>query len=198
MRIEYGLDTIPEKCVLLLEEEAGYVKNIFAQTLASNAAKTGKRVIYITPHSREEICAQMEIYRLHYGENLEFRDRCTRTEDLFARHAGDVCIIDPFSLFYLDASITELRQALENLAALSRNGTTFLLVCEQGTLPARSEQLIRSMADGIIRFVTSLEGSRIKRFISVPKMKGYLPADKIHPFVVTGEGILIDTRERHG
>jgi archaellum biogenesis ATPase FlaH len=107
-------------------------------------------------------------------------------------------IIDPFSVFFAEDSFSELNTMLFSLTAASRKGTTFLLLIDIGVLQERQENLVRAMADGIIQFVIVPEGDKIKNYINIPKMRGAFPRDKMLPFTVNEEGLLIDTRERHG
>jgi KaiC/GvpD/RAD55 family RecA-like ATPase len=54
------------------------------------------------------------------------------------------------------------------------------------------------MADGVVQFLAEREGEKIRRYIYVPKMRGVLPIDRVIPFTLTEQGILIDPRERYG
>jgi KaiC/GvpD/RAD55 family RecA-like ATPase len=84
------------------------------------------------------------------------------------------------------------------MISASHNGTTFLLLIDRGVLPERHENLVRAMADGVIEFTIVPEGDKLRHYINIPKMRGEFPRDKMLPFTVNEEGLLIDTRERHG
>ena len=56
----------------------------------------------------------------------------------------------------------------------------------------------RAMADGIIQFVVVPEGDKLRHYINIPKMRGAFPRNKMLSFTLNEEGLLIDTRERHG
>jgi KaiC/GvpD/RAD55 family RecA-like ATPase len=84
------------------------------------------------------------------------------------------------------------------MISASQNGTTFILLIDQGVLPERNEKLVLAMADGVIEFTIMPEGDKLKHYINIPKLRGMFPLEKMLPFTVNEEGLLIDTRERHG
>jgi archaellum biogenesis ATPase FlaH len=107
-------------------------------------------------------------------------------------------VIDPFSVFFAEDTFAELNNLLFSIISTSRKGTTYLLLVDTGVLPERQENLVRAMTDGIIEFTIIQEGDKLKHYINIPKMRGAFPRDKMMPFTVNEEGLLIDTRERHG
>ena len=111
---------------------------------------------------------------------------------------GPLLIIDPFAVFFADDSTKDLTTFMFDLIRKSRKGTTVLLLIDVGVLPERLEQLVRAMSDGIIQFVIVPEGDKLNRYINIPKMRGAFPRDKMLPFTLSEEGLMIDTRERHG
>jgi hypothetical protein len=42
------------------------------------------------------------------------------------------------------------------------------------------------------------EGDKLRHYINIPKMRGAFPRNKMLSFTLNEEGLLIDTRERHG
>jgi len=54
------------------------------------------------------------------------------------------------------------------------------------------------MADGIIQFRTEYVGSKINRYVVIPKMPDNSPLNRVIPFNVTTRSINIDTKERVG
>jgi len=198
MEFEWGLITLPENAVIVLEEALGCTNTTYALQLAAGAAEQGKRVTYITPQYRDDVRIQMDLYRIRNFDRFAITE-CARTTDAITTFCtGDFCVIDQFASFCPDTDLARLKATLCALLDASRNNKTILLTMTTGILSDRHEQLIRSLVDGIIQFLDINEGGKIKRHISVPKMKGEIPPERTVPFSITEEGILIDTRERHG
>ena len=218
-----GLKEIPQKSVLLIEEDLGSIKSVFIQRVGFDAIETGKKVLYIsTKRSRDDVRDQMSMFGLNGNSDGftilgDFKDRTALLdmcrEDALKRRnlyhlidpslqnisEMDLCIVDTFTSLFIDEETRILVDALNSLIDVSRySGTTFLLAADTGILPDRSERIMRSMVDGIIQFRTAYTGDRINRFINIPKLKGVPPMGKMIPFYITDEGISIDTRERVG
>jgi KaiC/GvpD/RAD55 family RecA-like ATPase len=203
MAFENGLEIVPDKSVLCIEEKTGNIKTIYALYVAAERAKEGVSVTYLTLQSREDIIRTMTQLRIPCSDLIriiELLPDQARQEILARIQQPDtpLIIIDPFAVFFAEESFSELNSILFSLAAASRKGTTFLLLIDIGVLPERQENLVRAMADGVIRFVIIPEGDKLKNYINIPKMRWAFPRDKMLPFTVNEEGLLIDTRERHG
>ena len=193
-----GIERIPQKSVVLIEEESGCMKDFFTHKVAMEAAAEGRTVTYLTAYDADDLRNDMLHYGLSIPPGLQIIDHCRTGENLVAKCTGDLCIIDPFSSFFLDRDQVSLMHLLSGMKEHTRTGRSFLLVSDMGVLSPRHEQLIRAMADGVIRFVVLIEGDKIKRYMRVLKMRGALPVDKMIPFTITEEGLQIDTRERLG
>ena len=218
-----GLEEIPQKSVLLIEEDLGNIKSIFIQRVGFDAMKIGKKVLYIsTKRSRADVLDQMSLFGLNGNSEMftilgDFKDRTAlldMCQESTLKHKNlyhlidpslrnisetDICIVDAFTSLFIDEEVHVLVDALNSLVDASRySGTTFLLAADMGILEERAERIMRSMMDGIIQFRTTYTGDKINRFISIPKLKGVLPMRKMIPFYITGDGISIDTRERVG
>lgn len=193
-----SLERIPEKSIILVEEDSGCMKDFFAQKMAAETALGGRTVVYLTSHFREDIISQMTRYRMKVSPSLTIIDHCHGAEPVMEHCSGDLCVVDPVSSMLIDLEMQKFRAFLTDIHKKSREGGSYLLVSDMGILPPRHEQLLRAVADGVIRFVSVQEGDKIKRYMHVLKMKGAIPVDKMIPFTVTEEGLLIDTRERLG
>jgi len=197
MLSKIGLKELPEKSVLLIEEDLGCIKHIFVQKIGFEAVKTGKRVVYITPKLKEDVNRQMSIYGLKQLENFEIIENFRDRGSLLDVCSGDVCIIDPFTSLFIDSDIDELINTLNSFMASSRkDNRIFLLTSDMGVIPGRAERIMRSLVDGVIQLLVAYSGDRINRFINIPKLNGTQPLDRMIPFTVGEEGIAIDTRER--
>ena len=195
---EGGFDSVPEKSIILVEEESGCMKDFYAQKLAVENALAGKKVVYITTHYGEDILADMARYGMKPPAELQIIERIRNRDQVQALCRGDLCIIDPFSTLFLETGTAEFRKMLDWMEETSRKGMTLLLISDMGVLSAEHERLLRAVSDKVIRFLTLQEGDKIKRYLYIPKIRGSVPLDKMLPFTITYEGMLIDTRERHG
>jgi len=218
-----GLEEIPQKSVLLIEEDLGSIKSVFIQRVGFDAIATGKKVLYIsTKRSRDDVLDQMSMFGLNGSSDGftilgDFKDRTALLDmcredalkhknpyhliDPSLRNISemDLCIVDTFTSLFIDEEARILVDALNSMVDVSRySGTTFLLAADMGILEERAEQIMRSMVDGVIQFRTTYTGDKINRFINIPKLKGVPPMVKMIPFYITGDGISIDTRERVG
>ncbi|NTV00921.1 MAG: hypothetical protein HGA55_07365 [Methanoregulaceae archaeon] len=193
-----SIERIPERSVVLIEEESGSMKDIFAHKVAITMAAEGKKVVYLTSHFAEDINSSIRTYTFTVPQTFQVIDGARPGDNLLGKCTGDLCVIDPFSSLFIDRSSADLVHLFSSMRELSRKGGSFLLVSDMGVLPPQQEQLIRALSDGIIRFMAVVEGDKIKRYMRVLKMRGITPIDKMILFTVTDEGLQIDTRERLG
>ena len=180
---------IPRGEVILLEEEFGIVKSIFAQQIASELAKNGGKTLYITQKSREKVEAQMHIYgmELKEGIDIETPNKLTEIEDDY-----DLIVIENFSILFSDPGTKEI---MDLVADLGKKKSTVLLLSDLGILDEKQECVVRTVVDGVIRFrFEDKSVDRIRRSIVIPKFSRVV--DEIIPFKVDGSGISIDTRRR--
>lgn len=226
MLVNLGLGNIASDVVLLVEEDMGDVKSVFVQMAAQELLKDMKKVVYIsTVRSCEDIKDQMSLSSdggnnnlannftimggledirslLHIHHNDE--NMCTdvnRMQGQVLKNIQDaeICVVDTFSYLFMEEDTAAIKKSLNFFVAMSRaNKTTFFLLSDMGILTERSERIIRSMVDGIVQFKTEYVGSKINRYINIPKMQDNPPLNRMIPFNVTARGITIDTRERVG
>jgi len=193
-----SIEQIPEKSVVLIEEESGSMKDFFAHKVAITMASEGKKVVYLTSHFAEDIKSSIRTYTFTVPETFQVIDGARPGDNLLAKCTGDLCVIDPFSSLFIDRSSADLVHLFSTMREHSRKGGSFLLVSDMGVLPPQQEQLIRALSDGVIRFMAVVEGDKIKRYMRILKMRSITPIDKLILFTVTDEGLQIDTRERLG
>ncbi|MDK2974092.1 MAG: hypothetical protein PWP08_463 [Methanofollis sp.] len=198
MEFEFGFDVFPHRSVIVITEELGGTHRPFAQNIAAVAMQRGEKVVYFTGKNREDIIALMDLYQIPHNENFKVvegvRDRTLISKDC----TGDLCILDDFAPLYVGVPLEKIREEMWNLIDRSRKNKGILIILDAGILPRDVEQMIYALADGVVRLVTTLEGSRIKRYINIPKMNGIIPPEQYIPFTLNGDGLLVDTRERHG
>lgn len=193
-RITGGL---PEKGIIMVEEEPGFLKSIFLQRIAFEAAKE-KKVVYASTHeSAEDIISSMKLYGMDgsvlrilspYRHNLNG----SLPDDL----TGEVCIIDTFSHLLINKKPQDIFSLLDNIKFNSRK--LFLLGIDTGLLEAQLEIALRSYADGVIRLETCDTGDRINMSIRILKFRGIHPPNKKISVSVMENGMVVDTRDRVG
>jgi|SRR5208283_564845 len=199
----HGMDNFPEKSVILIEEDTGLVKSVYAQYIAAETAADGKKVYYITTRAAEDIYSDMKLLRILPDKGFHIEEIRGTTPgallDLLTLHGnGDLVIVDQFSLYFIDTSLSDFREGISRIITAAKTGRVFLLLVDRGVLPERHEALLRAMADGVIQVTTVPEGDKLKRYLNIPKMQGAQLSEKMMPFTIGDEGFLIDTRERHG
>lgn len=198
MAFESGITELPENSVIMIEEDPGVVKETFILRIAVDTLTGGKKVVYLTSRLRNDILVHSKTYHIPVPENFCIIDSFRNPKDLMQVDHGDFCVIDSFSTIFSQNDLTEMELVIQWLINESRKGTTFVLLLDTGVLPGREEQLLRAMCDGVIRFISTAEADRLRRYINIPKMRGIIPPDRMLPITISDEGILIDTRERHG
>ena len=198
MAFESGITELPDNSVVCIEEDPGVIKETFILKIAADAAISGKKVVYLTTRMRADILHHMDMYHIPISENFYIIDSFRDTKDLMKVDHGTFCVMDSFSTMFSRSDLFDLEQIIKWLITESRKGATFALLFDTGVLPKREEQILRALCDGVIQFITTIEADRLRRYINIPKMKGMFPSDRMLPITVSSEGILIDTRERHG
>ena len=199
MALEIGYEGLPKRSLIVLEEEEGDNKRIFAQMLGAEAVKAGKEVVYVTYKFREDVLRQLSALRIESFTRFKVIDKFRDRFKLQESFGGDLYIVDGFSLLFSEARHQEVYSILNSLLDLSRAGERIIILAlDSGVLPEKSERMTRAMADGVIQFKTVYEEDRISRYINIPKLIGLTPPDKMMPFGVDGGRIYIDTRERFG
>jgi len=192
-----SLEFVEGQGLVLIEGETGPVQTIYALAIAREAMGKGMRVSYVTHGPGGDV------RQLLGGSGSDGPGRMEVIEGVadwkgVTFQEGALVILDSLPFFSGEESLGSMRQALSHLLHQSREGRTILLLSEMGILSSDRERLARAMADGVIQFLAEREGEKIRRHIHVPKMRGSLPIDRMIPFTLAGEGILIDPRERYG
>ncbi len=163
----------------------------------------GKIVYYVTTRAPDDILTDMKNMKILPVKGFHIEEMHGTTpgallDMLTLQGNSNLVIVDQFSLYFVDTSLAEFRDAISRLITAAKTGRVFILLIDRGVLPERHEALLRVMSDGVIQVTTVIEGDKLKRFLNIPKMQGAKLSEKMMPFTVTEEGFLIDTRERHG
>jgi len=198
MPADNPLDLIPKDSLLVIEEETGARKEIYALGIAQERAGRGGRVRIVTSRTREDILSLMALYSMQAGDAIEIVSTPHPTDSALFSGEWDLLIIDRFPLFVLDQSDRWLHDMLLRLAVMARTGKTIVLLMDIGVLNSGRENVIRTLSDGVIQFRQAMEGDRVRWYLQIPKMRGMLPVDRLWYVTITDEGIAVDTRERHG
>jgi KaiC/GvpD/RAD55 family RecA-like ATPase len=194
-----GYSVLPKRCLLVLEEELGDNKRMFAQMLGAEAVKAGKEVVYVTPKAKEDVVKQMAAMGINGDAGLKVVEKCRDRFRLQELCGGDLYIVDGFSLLFSEAHPQEVYNLLSTFSDLSRVGERIIILTSDiGVLPLKSEKIMHAMADGVIQFNVVYGEDRISRYINIPKLAGIAPQEKMLSFAVDDGKIYIDTRERFG
>lgn len=199
MALEIGYKSLPKGSLIVLEEEEGDNKRIFALMLGAEAIKAGKEVVYVTTKSREDVVRRLSALGVEDAAGFKVIDKFRDRSKLQGSFGGDLYIVDGFSLLFSEACLHEVYSILNDLSDLSRAWERIsILTLDSGVLPEKAERMTRAMADGVIQFKAVYQEDRIKWYINIPKLIGLTPPDRMIPFGVDGGRIYIDTRERFG
>ncbi len=199
MLFEALLERLPDRSLILVEDDVGIVKTIFAERLASKAAEAGWWVRYITTGYKEDIQAEMRSQGLEAMDRIEVTDRFRDRKALAESCNGDLCIVDAITSLLLDAEPGDLVGLVDSLLDASRKGRIILMLADRGVLQPGTERFLQVRADGVIQF----EGAGEGRFMRILKMKGSRATAEA-PIRITDAGtpLLEEKREpgspRHG
>lgn len=203
MSFNLNLGSLPEKSVLLIEEDIGAVERIFLHSIVFEALKENKKVLYLAAHNSEEdirkemACCSFSDEALLGSENLSIEGYFSNLPHIKEMAADyDVCIIDSVSFLVMQADRAHIVDLLGELKKESRKeNIIFLLAMDQGISEERTENILRAMVDGIIHFKEEHIGRKIERYVHIPKMAGRRPLKDMIPIIITESGIMVDTRE---
>jgi len=196
MEFEFGYDLKLERGTVLIEADSGVVHTLFAMKIAEEAARKQRTLLYFTPRRRDEVLRDLRLFRIPDIPMLEVRTSGSG-KDLPAEYQAGLTIIEKFSTLFAEAGTGELKRALNTISAATLDGKIFIIVSDTGILPPQQEKLLRASVDGVIQFLETGEGERIRRYIRIPKMPGFVTPDRMLTFTLNEEGIQIDPRERH-
>lgn len=195
--INLRFEDLPQKSILLVEEDLGDVKRIFSQKMAAEAVRAGKEVVYITPKSKDEVEHLVSTSGIADSEKFKVVEKFSDSMRLLTVCGGDLCIVEKFTLMNVNTDVNHLLHILSSLSEFARaKNCIFLLTSDTGVIPERPEKILRAMVDGVIQFTVAYDENRIARYINIPKLNGVAPVDRMIPFTLDENGITIDTRER--
>ncbi|MDI6876946.1 MAG: hypothetical protein QMC96_09275 [Methanomicrobiales archaeon] len=194
MLFEALLERLPDRSLILVEDDIGFVKTIFAERLASKAASAGWQVRYITAGYKEDVQAEMRMQGLEAAERIEFSDRFRDRKTLAANCTGDLCIVDAITTLLSDAGATEVAGLVDSLLDASRQGRIILMLADRGVLQAGTERYLHVRADGVIQFGGSGEG----RFMRILKMKGSWAASEVSLRITEAGTPLLEEKQERG
>lgn len=209
-----GLGELPKNSLLLIEEDIGEIKSTFLQLLVLNSLKKGQKTLYIsTRRPAEDILEEIKLLgpaaagtdmkNLTIQGDFKSKESLVEICNSFLAQKevkpADICVVDTFSALYIEENMQNLNTDINLLLKTCRRcNITFLLASDIGVLQERQEHFLRTMTDGIIQFRTEYLAGKVNRFISIPKMKGIPPIDRLIPYKIKEGTIAPDTRERIG
>ncbi|AKB37532.1 hypothetical protein MSSAC_2942 [Methanosarcina siciliae C2J] len=205
------MGALPENSLLLVEEDLGGTKSLFLQRLVLDSLKKGQKALYISTRCpAEEILEEIgagsiageEMQVTVHGDLGNRESLVEICKSLSAQgDAGpvNICVVDTFSLLFMEEDLHCLINDLKMLLKTSRKcNITFYLASDMGVLQEREEHILRSMVDGVIQFRTEYPAGKVNRFINIPKMRGVSPTERLIPYKIKEGTIAPDTRERVG
>jgi len=150
------LSEIPEKSVILIEEDVGSVERIFLHRIVFDSLKARKKVLYLSTHnSKEDIINEMSAYsffdsKLVDSKNIKIEGYFNNLAQISEMSPGfDVCIVDPFSFQIMHKDNSYVIDFLSALKKLSRKkDMIFFLSMDHGVSERRTENIVRSIVDG--------------------------------------------------
>lgn len=197
------LDEIPKKSVILMQEEVSSVGRIFLYHIVVDSLKAGKKVLYLAVNrERDDVLNEMSAYSFF---NLDLiKPENIRIENYFSNLSQvteispefDVCIIDPFSFLIINKdhhNITDFILSIKKVG--KKEDIIFFLSIENGIADKKTENIMKSLVDGIIEFKETTLGRKVERYIHVPKLKGRIPLNEMIPLFIKEDGISVDTRQ---
>lgn len=198
-----NLHEIPEKSVILLQENVNSIERIFLYHVVFEALNAGKKVLYLSVNrDSNDVLSEMSAYSF-FDSSLLKDDKITIkeyfnniTEITEISPEFDICIVDPFSLLTVNKDHHYITDFIVSLKKLSRKeDIIFFLSIDNSISDERTENIMMSIVDGIIQFKETTIGRRVERYIHIPKLKGRIPMNEVIPLIIKEDGISVDTRQ---
>ena len=185
--------------ITVVEEEEGSINRILSRQIAESARAAGMRVAFLALVEEE----QPEPISTTVGGGGQQVNKPTRTryrardstKEMLQGLDYDMIVIDSFSSYFVDKTDTDAVDLLRQIAELSKQEKSFVIVYETGILSSRANAYLHSVADNLIIVKTDLVGERITRMLFVPKVISGEPFDRLIKITVDGTAVQEDTRE---
>ena len=192
-----GSEFMAGQRIILIEGETGGGHTIYALSIASDALKKGRLVLWITQGRRADILKNVQGFGIDGIEKMMIAEEVTDWRKVTIPE-GALVILDSLPFFHTEDTLAGMRKTIIEITRAAGQNRTILLVSEMGILPPGQERLARAMADGVVQLLAEREGEKLRRYFHIPKMRGTVPIDRVIPFTLSAQGILIDPRERYG
>jgi len=199
-----GLDTLISKIddgtIIIVEGGADLAKSFFVRRLCRTALHQGRPVSYVTSRDAGEL---RQMFARENGESsgaatqiqVVEMDAMESLAELVPR--GGLLAVDSFSFLTLGLSSNDLARMLRDLHRAAReNGTTTLLVTDEGMFEPRSEAVLAHLAEGHIQFHAQEGTEGLVRFLRIPKWADGRFVDRNIYYDFDGRRMAIDLRNR--
>ncbi len=178
------------------------------QILYLHALRKGKSVYFTTLKSddilRENFADRgWKLEDLEKSKKWEFVDlRSSKSTQGFREKSsskvreGHWTLLDSLSHLLMRQKLKQAFGIIEALLESSRtHGGVHLLILTKGMNDPRTEIAVQEFVDGVLEFVQLEVGGGINSRIRIKKMKT-IPVPKLIPFVITQQGITVETAVR--
>ena len=199
-----GLDTLISKIddgtIIIVEGGADLAKSFFVRRLCRTALHAGRPVSFVTSRDGGEL---RQMFARENGESsgaaaqvqVVEMDALDSLAELVPR--GGLLAVDSFSFLTLGLSPNDLARMLRDLHRAAReNGTTTLLVTDEGMFEPRSEAVLAHLAEGHIQFHAQEGTDGLVRFLRIPKWADGRFVDRNIYYDFDGRRMAIDLRNR--
>jgi len=194
------ISEVSDGTIIIVEGGADLAKSFFVRRLCRTAVHAGRPVSFVTSRDAGELrtmfarengessgaSAQVRVLEMDALDSLvEFVPR------------GGLLAVDSFSFLTLGVAPSDLARMLRDLHRATReNGTTALLVTDEGMFESRSEAVLAHLAEGHIQFHAQEGSEGLVRFLRIPKWADGRFVDRNIYYDFDGRRMSIDLRNR--
>jgi len=106
-------------------------------------------------------------------------------------------IVDSFSYFLRSYDEKDVADVVEIMGVSARASQSihFLFMC-RGMHTELQENMMKHLCDTVIELLTREEGTQIRNYLKILKMRGHVPARTMIPYELTERGVEIETTKR--
>ena len=186
---------IPVPNLLTIEGDHGTGKSLLAQQITYGAAKSGKRVVYITTETGikemviqtkklnldftdEFLKGQIMILPIHM-EGVRWAKRVAKellhvlgNYMAYTKENYDMIVIDSFSILAVYADTSVVLDFLTRARTMVREGKLIILTIHPNVLPNEIMIRIRAISDSYIKLDFTMLGGKLLKVMKIIKLRG--------------------------
>jgi KaiC/GvpD/RAD55 family RecA-like ATPase len=133
------------------------------------------------------------------GASNQLRIALTKHLEQLSKHGVKHfrCVIDSLSSLFRTENPEDVIDLFEIIQIAARNyGGIYFFILDKGVHEERQVNTLLYLADGIFDFSTRERGSELEHVMRIQKLKNMIFSTKLIPYIISEEGLVVETTER--